>query len=39
MEGVKTWLSSEVVNFLHTSIQKLIPQNKYLNYGSDYVEK
>jgi histone-lysine N-methyltransferase SETMAR len=39
MEGVKTWLSSEVADFSDTGIQ-LIPRNdKCLNSGGDYVEK
>jgi hypothetical protein len=38
MEGVKTWLSSQAVDFFDTGIQKLIPRYyKYLNSGGDYV--
>jgi hypothetical protein len=37
---VKTWLSSQVVDFFDTGLQKLIPQyDKCLNSSSDYVEK
>jgi hypothetical protein len=40
MEGVKTWLSSQVTDFFDTSIQKLISRyDKCLNSGGDYVEK
>jgi histone-lysine N-methyltransferase SETMAR len=40
IEDSKTWLSSQVADFLHTGIQKRIPQyDKCLNYGGDYVEK
>jgi hypothetical protein len=40
MEGVKTWLSSQVTDFFDTGIQKLIScYDKCLNSGSDYVEK
>jgi hypothetical protein len=40
MEGVITWLSSQLADFFDTGIQKLIPQyDKYLNSSSDYVEK
>jgi hypothetical protein len=39
MEGVKTWLSSQVADFFDIGIQKLIFQYKCLNSGSDYVEK
>jgi transposase len=39
MEGVKKWLSSQAADFFDTGIQKLIPRYKYLNSGSDYVEK
>jgi hypothetical protein len=40
MEGVKTWLSSQVADFFDTGTQKFIPQyDKCLNSGSDYVEK
>jgi hypothetical protein len=39
MDGVKTWLSSMAADFFDTGMQKLIPQYKCLNSGSDYVEK
>jgi hypothetical protein len=39
MEGVKTWLSSQVAGYFDTGTQKLIPQYKCLNSGGDYVEK
>jgi hypothetical protein len=39
MEGVKTWLSSQVADFFDTGIQKLVPPYKYLNSGGDCVEK
>jgi transposase len=40
MEGVKTWLSSQVADFFDISIKKLIPRyNKCLNSGGDSVEK
>jgi hypothetical protein len=40
MEGVKTWLSSQVADFFDTGIQTLIPQyDKCLNSGGDYFEK
>jgi hypothetical protein len=40
MEGVKTWLSSQVADFFDTGIQKLIPRyDKCLNSGGYYVEK
>jgi hypothetical protein len=39
IEGVKTWLSSQAVDFFDTGTQKRIPQYKCLNSGSDYVEK
>jgi hypothetical protein len=40
MEGVKTWLNSQVADFFDTGIQKLIPQyNKCFNSGGDYGEK
>jgi hypothetical protein len=39
MEGVKTWLSSQVTDFFDTGIQKLIPRyEKCLNSRDDYVE-
>jgi hypothetical protein len=39
MEGVKTWLSSQVAVFFLTGIPKLIPRyDKYLNFCSDYNE-
>jgi hypothetical protein len=40
MEGVETWLSSQVTYFFDTGKQKLIPQyDKCLNSRSDYAEK
>jgi hypothetical protein len=40
MDGVKTWLSSQVTDFFDIGIQKLIPHcDKCLSSGSDYVEK
>jgi hypothetical protein len=39
MEGVETWLSSQVADFFDTGIQKLIPWYKCLSSGGDYVEK
>jgi hypothetical protein len=40
MEGVETWLSSQVVDFFATGIPKLIPRyDKCLNSISDYIEK
>jgi hypothetical protein len=39
MEGAKTWLSSQVADFLETGIQKLIPRYKCLNSNGDYAEK
>jgi hypothetical protein len=40
MEGVRTWLSSEVAELLWYRHTKLFPRyNKCLNSGSDYVEK
>jgi hypothetical protein len=40
MEGAKTWLSSQKAAFFDTGIQDLFLSNdKYLNSGSDYVEK
>jgi transposase len=40
LEGVKTWLSSQVADFFHTGIQKLISRyDKCLNSGGDYFEK
>jgi hypothetical protein len=39
IEGVKTWLSSQALNFFDTGIQKLILQSKCLNSGTDYIEK
>jgi histone-lysine N-methyltransferase SETMAR len=40
MEGIKTWLSSQVADFFDTGIQKLIPRYDWcLNSGSDYAEK
>jgi hypothetical protein len=39
MEGVKTWLSSQVADFFDTGIQKLIPRYKCLISGGYYVEK
>jgi hypothetical protein len=40
MEGVKTWLSSQMADFSDTGVQKLIPQyDKCLNSGSDCIEK
>jgi transposase len=39
MEGVKTWLSLQVINFFHIDIQKLIPLYNCLNFGGDYVKK
>jgi transposase len=39
MEGVKTWLRSEVVNSYDACTQKLISRCKCLNSGGDSVEK
>jgi hypothetical protein len=40
MEGVETWLSSQLQTFFDTGILKCIPQHdKYLVSNSDYVEK
>jgi transposase len=40
MEGVKTWLSSQVADLFGTGVQKRIPRyDKCLNSGSDSVEK
>jgi transposase len=40
MESVKTWLSSQALDFFDTGIQKLIPRyDKCLNSSGDYVEK
>jgi hypothetical protein len=40
MEGVKTWLSSQVADFFDTGIQILIClYDQCLNSGGDYVEK
>jgi transposase len=40
MEGIKTWLSSQAVDFFDTGIQKLIPRyDEGLNFGGDCVEK
>jgi hypothetical protein len=40
MDGVKTWLSSQVADFSDTGIQKLIPRhNKCLNSGCEYAKK
>jgi hypothetical protein len=37
IEGVKTWLSSQVADFSDTGIHKLIPRcDKCLNSGGDY---
>jgi hypothetical protein len=38
-EGFKTWLSSQVADFFDTGIQLLIPRQKCLICGCDYVEK
>jgi hypothetical protein len=38
MEGVKTWLSSQVADFFDTSIKNLCPNMTSLNSCSDYVE-
>jgi hypothetical protein len=39
MEGVKTWLSSQVADFFDTGIQKLVPRyDKCLSSGGDCVE-
>jgi histone-lysine N-methyltransferase SETMAR len=38
MEGVKTWLSSQAINFFDTGIQNLIPRYKCIGSNSDYVE-
>jgi transposase len=39
MEGVKTWLCSQVEDFFDTGIQKLFTRyDKCLNSGGDYVE-
>jgi hypothetical protein len=40
MEVVKTWLSSQATDFLHSGIRKLIFRyEKCLNSSGDYVEK
>jgi histone-lysine N-methyltransferase SETMAR len=40
MEDAKrVWLSSQVVDFFDTVIQKLIPQSKCVNSACDYAEK
>jgi hypothetical protein len=40
VEGVKTWLSSQVADFLDKGIQKLVPwYDMCLSSGGDYVEK
>jgi hypothetical protein len=39
MEGVETWLSSQVADFFDAGVHKLIPRyDKCLNSGGDYVE-
>jgi hypothetical protein len=39
MEGVKTWLSSQVADFFDRGIQKLIPwYNKCISSGGDCIE-
>jgi transposase len=40
MEGVKTWLSSQVADFFDTGTQELIPRyDKCLSSGGDYVDE
>jgi hypothetical protein len=40
MEGIKTWLSSQVTDFCDTGMQKLIPRcDKCLSSSGDKVEK
>jgi hypothetical protein len=40
MEGVETWLSSQVADFFDTGIQKLIPRyDRFLSSGGDCIEK
>jgi hypothetical protein len=40
MEGVKTWLNSQVADFFDTGIQKLILRyNTCFSSGGDYVER
>jgi hypothetical protein len=40
MEEIKMWLNSYAADFSDTGIHKFIPQyDKYLNSGSDYIEK
>jgi hypothetical protein len=39
MEGVKTWLNSQVADFFNTGTQKLTPRyDKCLNSGGEYIE-
>jgi hypothetical protein len=39
MEGVETWLSSQVADFFDTGIQKLFLYcDRCLNSSSDYIE-
>jgi hypothetical protein len=39
MEGVKTWLSSQVADIFDTGVPQIIPRYKCLNSGGDHVEK
>jgi hypothetical protein len=39
MEGVKTWLSSQMADFFDTGMQDLIPRYKCLSSSGDYIEK
>jgi hypothetical protein len=40
MEGVKSWVSSQAVDFFGTDVQKLIPRyDESLNSGGGRVEK
>jgi hypothetical protein len=40
MEGVRTWLSSQVADFFDIGIQKLIPKyDRCLNSSDDCIEK
>jgi hypothetical protein len=40
MEGVETWLSSQVADFFDTGIQKVTPRyDRFLSSGGDCIEK
>jgi hypothetical protein len=40
MEGIKTWLSSQVADLFDSLMQKLVPlYDRCLSSGGDYVEK